>query len=204
MSELKEEIHYQFIETATDLSADLAEAISRVGVLTLQADNSKPLAHRLSRSVAQQQLSVKAARTIWNRVLEAAGDEPLTEFFIEKNAELMHSCGLSKAKVRSICGIAKESRHGDLRADKLQTLTHKERSSHLTSLWGVGQWTADMISIFYFGDEDIWPDGDLAARKTLEELTSRRRKTVRTAERFAPYRSYLALYMWKYQDVVPD
>lgn len=204
MSELKEEIHHQFIETAAELSVDLAEAITRVGALKLQVDNSKPLVHRLSRSVAQQQLSVKASRTIWNRILEAVGDAHLTEFFVEENAELMHSCGLSKAKVRAICGIAKESRRGGLDANKLQTLTHKERTNHLTKLWGVGQWTADMISIFYFGDEDIWPDGDLAARKTLEELTSRRRKTVRTAERFAPYRSYLALYMWKYQDVVPD
>lgn len=204
MSELKEEIHHQFIETATELSTDLAEAITRVGALKLQADDSQPLVHRLSRSVAQQQLSVKAARTIWNRVLEAAGDAHLTEFFVEENAELMHSCGLSKAKVRAICGIAKESRRGGLDANELQTLTHKERSNSLTSLWGVGQWTVDMISIFYFGDENVWPDGDLAARKTLERLTSRRRKTVRTAERFAPYRSYLALYMWEYQDVVPD
>lgn len=204
MSDLEIEIHHQFIETANNLSTDLAEAITRVGALKLQADDSQPLVHRLSRSVAQQQLSVKAARTIWSRVLEAAGDEPLAEFFIEENAEIMHNCGLSKAKVRTICGIARESRRGGLNATELQTLSHKQRTNHLTSLWGVGQWTSDMISIFYFGDEDVWPDGDLAARKTLEKLTSRRRKTVRTAERFAPYRSYLALYMWKYQDVVPD
>lgn len=204
MSELEIEIHHQFIETANELSTDLAKAISLVGALKLQADDSQPLAHRLSRSVAQQQLSVKATKTIWNRVLEAACDEPLTEFFIEDNAEMMHNCGLSKAKVRAICGIAEKARMGGLNASELQSMTHKKRASHLTSLWGVGQWTADMISIFYFGDEDIWPDGDLAARKTLEKLTSRRRKTVRMAERFAPYRSYLALYMWKYQDVVPD
>ena len=185
------------------MSADLAEAITRVGVLKLQADDSQPLAHHLCRSVTQQQLSVKAARTIWNRVLEATNGVPLTEFFIEENVGLMHSCGLSKAKVRAICGIAEKSRLGGLDGNELQTLTHEERSDRLTSLWGVGQWTADMISIFYFGDEDVWPDGDLAARKTLEKLTSRRRKTVRTAERFAPYRSYLALYMWEYQDVLP-
>lgn len=204
MDETHEEIHQRFVEVANDLSTNLANAIMRVGAVKLQADDSQPLAHRLSRSVAQQQLSVKAARTIWSRVLEAADDEPLTEFFTEENAETMHNCGLSKAKVRAICGIAEKARMGGLNASELQSLPHEERSGHLTSLWGVGQWTADMISIFYFGDEDVWPDGDLAARKTLEQLTSHRRKTVRTAERFAPHRSYLALYMWKFQDVVPD
>lgn len=204
METSKEKIHHNFIEIAADLSTNLADAINRVGALDFQPDASLPLAHRLCRSVAGQQLSVKAARTIWNRVVEATNGVPLTKFFIEENADLLHNCGLSKAKVRAVCGIAEKSRQGDLEANDFERLTHEERSSHLTELWGVGQWTADMISIFYFGDEDVWPDGDLAARKTLERLTSRRRKTVRTAEHFAPYRSYLALYMWEYQDAVPD
>lgn len=204
MTKHPEEIHSFFIETAADLNQNLANAIARVGVLELPVDDSQPLAHRLCRSVAQQQLSVKAARTIWNRVLEASNGKPLTDFFNEENSALLHTCGLSKAKVRAICGISEVSRRGDLEAREFKLLTHEERCTRLTALWGVGQWTADMISIFYFGDKDIWPDGDLAARKTLEKLTSRRRKTIRTAKRFAPYRSYLALYMWEYLDVVPD
>lgn len=204
MEKHAEEIHHLFIETASDLNQNLADAIARMGVLELPVDNSEPLVHRLCRSVAQQQLSVKAARTIWGRVLDAADKTPLAEFFDEDNHKLLHTCGLSKAKVKAICGIAKESRNGDLDTDDLRSLDYQGRTERLTSLWGVGQWTADMISIFYFGDKDVWPDGDLAARKTLEQLTSRRRKTARTAERFAPYRSYLALYMWEYQDTVPD
>lgn len=196
-------IHRRFIKTASDLSPELADAIEQVGPLLFQPDDSLPLPHRLCRSVAGQQLSVVAARTIWSRIIESADNTPLTEFFIEKNSELMKNCGLSAAKVRSMCGIAKVARQGGLEKDKLHSMDHKTRSKHLTHLWGVGQWTADMISIFYFGDEDVWPDGDLAARKTLERLTSKRRKTVRTAERFAPHRSRLALYMWEYKDAVP-
>lgn len=199
-----QKIHFHFIEKAKDLNLDLADAIEQVGVLEFQPDDSEPLVNRICRSVAQQQLSVKAASTIWSRVLEAAKDEPLSEFFREENCELLHACGLSKAKVRAICGIAEGARRGNLESHDLQSIDYEKRTEHLTSFWGVGQWTADMISIFYFGDEDVWPDGDLAARKTLERLTSRRRKTTRTAERFAPYRSYLALYMWKYQDAVPN
>jgi len=197
-------IHRLFIEVATGLSPELADAIERVGPVQFQPDNSMSLGHRLCRSVAGQQLSVIAARTIWGRLTEAAGDIPLPEFFIEENSSLMRSCGLSAAKVRAMCGIATEARAGRLDADVYREWKHKERSKHLTKLWGVGQWTADMISIFYFGDGDVWPDGDLAARNTLAKLTSKRRKTVRTAERFAPNRSWLAIYMWEYKDAVPD
>jgi len=190
------EIHDRFIEIAADLNSELNNAIKEVGPVEFQPDNSMPLDHRLCRSVAGQQLSVIAARTIWGRVMEAAGETPLSEFFIEENRELLRNCGLSAAKVRAMCGIAEEARNGRLEKDDFQAMDHRTRSKHLTQLWGVGQWTADMISIFYFGDEDVWPDGDLAVRNTLVKLTSKRRKTVRTAERFAPYRSRLAIYMW--------
>ncbi|MEM8810884.1 MAG: DNA-3-methyladenine glycosylase 2 family protein, partial [Cyanobacteria bacterium P01_G01_bin.38] len=79
-----------------------------------------------------------------------------------------------------------------------------DRAQRLTAIWGVGQWTADMMSIFYFGDPDIWPDGDVTARTNLIQLTSARRKTTLTAARFAPHRSYLALYMWRHSDAAPD
>ncbi len=204
MDRKSKEIHQHFINISDILSSDLAGAIRQIGPIEFQPDDSLPLAHRLCRSVAGQQLSVIAARTIWQRVLEAANGADLAEFFTEKNADMMRNCGLSAAKVRAMCGIAEEARAGNMEADDLRILNHKERSRELTRLWGVGQWTVDMISIFYFGDEDVWPDGDLAARRTLEHLTSRRRKTVRTAERFAPYRSRLALYMWECGNSVPD
>jgi DNA-3-methyladenine glycosylase II len=203
MNNRREEIHQRFIEIASGLTPSLARGISQVGVLEFQPDNSMSLAHRLCRSVTGQQLSVKAARSIWNRVLETADKQPLVEFITEENRKLLRSCGLSAAKVRTICSIAEEARAGNLEAAEFETIDHHERSKRLTKLWGIGQWTVDMISIFYFGDEDIWPDGDLVVRNTLEKLTSKRRKTARTAERFAPHRSWLALYMWEFNDVIP-
>jgi DNA-3-methyladenine glycosylase II len=71
-------------------------------------------------------------------------------------------------------------------------------------IWGVGQWTADMLGIFYFGERDIWPDTDLAVWKTLQRLTSRRRKTTLTAAKFSPQRSLLAKYMWRIADASPN
>lgn len=200
---MSEEIHLRCVEVARELSPGLAAAIERGGPITLEADDSRPLAERLCRSVAGQQLSVKAARSIWARVVTAAGETPLTHFFSEPNQEMLRDCGLSGAKVRALCLIAEAARAGRLEAEELRRLDHAERSRHLTALWGVGQWTADMISIFYFGEPDVWPEGDVAARKALQRLTSPRRKTLRTAARFAPYRSHLALYLWRHVDAPP-
>ncbi|WP_111413270.1 DNA-3-methyladenine glycosylase family protein [Billgrantia lactosivorans] len=200
---MTEEIHRRCVEVARELSPQLADAIERGGPVALTADDSRPLAERLCRSIAGQQLSVKAARSIWARVVDAAGDAPLMAFLSEPNQDMLRGCGLSGAKARALCLIAEEARAGRLEAEELRRLDHAERSRRLTALWGVGQWTADMISIFYFGEPDVWPEGDVAARKTLERLTSPRRKTLRTAARFAPYRSHLALYLWRHVDAPP-
>jgi len=134
------EVHQRFIHIANGLSDDLASAIRQVGPQEFQPNDSLPLTHRLCRSVAGQQLSVIAAQTIWDRVIDAAEVCELIHFFTEENAELMRNCGLSAAKVRAMCGIAKEGRAGNLEADHLRAISHQERSAELTRLWGVGQW----------------------------------------------------------------
>ncbi|MFW5661933.1 MAG: DNA-3-methyladenine glycosylase 2 family protein, partial [Oceanicaulis sp.] len=93
---------------------------------------------------------------------------------------------------------------GRLDPDHLQSLDAEARAAELVTIWGVGRWTADMANMFWFAEPDVWPDGDVAARKTLEKLTSSRRSTVRTAARFAPHRSYLAYCMWRRADAKPD
>ncbi|WP_421791181.1 DNA-3-methyladenine glycosylase family protein [Hyphobacterium sp.] len=195
--------HTRFIETATELSPELAAAIKGVGPVEMHSRADIPFAVALSRSITGQQLSVKAASTIWGRVEASAGDTPLADHFYHANTDILRSCGLSGAKTKAICEIGALAREGGLDDEMLRGLSAEKRAEHITAIWGVGQWTADMMNMFYFGEEDIWPDGDVAARKTLERLTSKRRKTVRTAARFAPHRSYLALYMWRHVDAKP-
>lgn len=198
---MSEAIHQRFLEIAAPLGTGLLEALHTVGVLdAIRPRVGVPLTDALCRSVAGQQLSVTAARTIWGRVLGRASGQKLQAFLLDVDPSELRACGLSGAKARAMRAIAEAFSSGALDDDLLRELGHEERREALTSVWGVGPWTADMISMFHFGDVDIWPDGDVTARKTLERLTSRRRKTVRTAERFAPHRSYLALYMWRFAD----
>lgn len=197
-------VHDRFLAIAPDLSPALHDVVHRLGPVELPVRDHIAFPEHLARAVAGQQLSVKAARSIWGRVETACSDAPLIEAFCEGRAEELRACGLSNAKVKTLMAIGQAAREGRLDGDALRALSPAERVAELTALWGVGQWTADMANMFWFGEEDIWPEGDVAARKTLERLTSPRRKTVRTAERFAPHRSYLALYMWRWVDARPD
>jgi DNA-3-methyladenine glycosylase II len=81
-------------------------------------------------------------------------------------------------------------------------MDHKARSAHLCAPWGIGQWTADMVSIFYCRDEDVWPASDTSVQRAFARYIGRR-QPARTAERFAPYRSILALHMWRLLDGPP-
>lgn len=196
-----------FAAIAEELSPALAEAIATIGPIDLVPRRDAPFPEVLCRAVVGQQLSVAAARTIWGRVVDSATGSESQRSLIEHLAQAapatLRACGLSAAKAKAMRAIAFASQAGELEADELSRLDHSERSQRLTCLWGVGQWTADMMGIFYFADPDIWPDGDVTARKTLEKLTSTRRKTIRTAARFNPNRSHLALYMWQYADAKP-
>ena len=197
-------IHEQFRDIAGEISGSLHEAISSVGPLKLKRRRDVALPVLLCRIVAGQQLSTHAARTIWGRVEASAGDAELLEHVESCDIEQLRACGLSRAKARAMKSIVDSERAGDLNTRKLGRLNHAERSQSLTEIWGVGQWTADMVGISYFGDADIWPESDVTVWKTLEKLTDKRRKTSRTALRFAPHRTYLAMYMWRIADAVPE
>ena len=202
------QVHTKLLDIADDLSPDLHGALMRLGPLEFPTREDKPFPDYLCRAIAGQQISVKAAASIWARVEASAasdvGEGALLDHFVEANTDALRACGLSGAKTKTIITIADTHRTLGLDTDELRALNIADRTTRLTAMWGVGQWTADIMNMFYFGEKDIWPDGDVAARKTLERLTSKRRKTVRTAERFKPYRSWLALYMWAHVDAPPD
>jgi len=195
-------IHAHLQSIAQPLSPALADAIAAVGPVTLTR-RTGPLPDALCRAVAGQQLSVKAAATIWNRLLERANGRLLAPYLRRARPETLRACGLSAAKTKALRAIAEAHHQGQLDPSDLAQLHHTQRAENLTTLPGVGPWTADMINIFYFGEQDLWPDGDIAARNTLQRLTHPRRSTLRTAAHFTPYRSYLALYLWRHLDNAP-
>lgn len=207
MRQLTPEIHLTFQTEAKRFSAALARAITTIGPIGYRRRQSTDLAVHLARIVVGQQLSTVAARSIWRRV-EAAGATTgrVLDFCEQRNFDRLRACGLSNNKVRALIGLHDADLAGQLDQRKLQRLNSAARSQALTALRGIGSWTADMVSMFYFHEPDIWPTGDLAVRKTFERFVTAQTcyDRDRAAGLFAPYRSYLALYMWRIANNGPD
>jgi len=189
-------LHARFLEIATDISSTLFEAIKAAGPITIPNRTDNGLGYFLSRAVVGQQLSTHAARSIWARIEDAvasAGKE-IPQFFDTASEEVFRACGVSRNKMKALQSISEAEGEGRLEADILRDMDAVERSQELLSIWGIGQWTCDMASIFYFNSPDVWPVGDVTVQKTFSRLI-RRRNPSRAAERFSPYRSYLSLSM---------
>lgn len=197
-------IHRRFREIAGEISPALLAALSANGAVTLKPRRDLDLPSFLCRIVVGQQLSVRAARTIWGRVTQQAGDSPLRVHLATATVDDLRGCGMSRNKARTIKAIVEADREGGLREQSLARLDHATRSRQLTEIWGIGPWTADMVGIFYFANPDIWPANDVTVGKTLQRFTHPRSQPVRTAARFAPHRSYLAVHMWKIADAPPS
>lgn len=196
--------HAHFIEISAELSPALADEIREIGPISFPDRKYGSLPRFLARVVVGQQLSFKAARTIWGRIEEARKESGnrIPNFFCEENSEAIRGCGLSRNKTKALIHIREAHEAGALSRAKVRAMDHDDRSSHLSAIWGVGQWSCDMASMFYFQDPDVWPDGDITVRNTFARYIGRK-KPEKAAARFAPYRSYLALYMWRIVDGMP-
>jgi DNA-3-methyladenine glycosylase II len=198
------EVHAFLVAAAAALSPSLRDALARIGPLWFPDREDLGLAMQLARAIVGQQLSTKAARSIWARVEAAAtaADQPLVPFLREENSAALRGCGVSGNKVKALLGIGTAAEAGRLDAAAVRAMDHTARSAHLGAIWGIGQWTCDMVSIFYCRDEDVWPAGDASVQRMFATFIGERQPAT-AAQHFAPYRSILALHMWRLLDATP-
>ena len=198
------QLHRRLVRTAKQVSPPLQKTLSRIGRVDIPRRDGGGLPRFLARVIVGQQLSTIAARSIWGRIEESvrAQESAMPRFFCAKNARTLRGCGLSRAKVRALIEIRKAHEAGLLVPSRLRRMAHTERAEHLQRIWGIGQWTADMTSMFFFGDRDVWPQGDAGVYRALQMIVGSRsrKKLLDIADAFAPYRSFLAVYMWRFLD----
>ena len=163
----------------------------------------------LVRSITGQQLSTKAAATIYGRVTDLFGGRtPTPEELIEVDEETLRGAGLSYAKARYLRSLAEHVISGELELDRLHKLPDAEVSAQLTAVKGLGQWTADMFLIFHLRRPDVLPVGDLGVRRAVElayglpDLPAAAELT-RIGEPWRPFRSIASLYLWESLDNAP-
>jgi DNA-3-methyladenine glycosylase II len=164
----------------------------------------------LLRAIVGQQLSTKAARTIYGRLTDIfGGDAPSPAELLAADPEALRGAGLSRPKVAYLRDLAEHVEDGALELGRLPELPDEEVSEQLTAVKGLGQWTADMFLIFHLGRPDVLPVGDLGIRRAAElayglrKLPSPERLT-RLARPWRPYRSLACLYLWRSLDNEPD
>ena len=152
----------------------LAAVIDEHGPLDLEARvRGRPAEAygALVRSIVGQQLSVKAARSIYNRVADHfGGSTPTPEELLAADPDALRACGLSRAKVTYLRSLAEHVISGELELERLDDLGDEEVAREITAVKGLGQWTADMFLIFHLGRPDILPVGDLGVRRAVERL----------------------------------
>jgi DNA-3-methyladenine glycosylase II len=150
-------------------------------------------------SIIGQQLSVKAADTIEARLRQAVQDIT-PQGLVGQDLEVLRQQGLSYSKANYIRGLADAFGTGVIDPHALEAMEPAEVSTTLTALKGIGPWTAEMFLIFGMGHPDIWSPGDLGLRKAVEAHFGSKQSSSEVAKRWAPYRSYAALYLWEYFD----
>ncbi len=166
------------------------------------AANSKPPFHTLVWAIVNQQLSVRAAKTIEDRLLHHLDTDCFeAEYFHGIREKSLRACGLSGSKIRYIRELAKQVRTGVLTLDDLQQLDDTEIADTLMALPGIGPWTADMFLMFALGRLDVLPVGDLALRKSIQQLygvsaAADPDEYIQLAERWRPYRTVASWYCW--------
>ena len=162
----------------------------------------------LLRSIVGQQLSTKAAATIYGRMLELFGGHPPTpKQLLKVDPDKIRAAGLSRPKIAYLRDLAQHVEEGTLELEHLPDLPDEEVAEQLTAIKGLGQWTADMFLMFHLGRPDVLPVGDQGIRRAVQvEYRLRKLPDAKRLEKIArpwrPYRTLACLYLWSSLDNV--
>ena len=175
--------------------------IKMYGELTLT--ESKDFFLNLTRSIVAQQLSGKAADTIWKRVEAILGGEITAGKFLSVPDKDIRQAGVSSNKIKYIKNIAQAVIDKSLDLDNIQNCDNEEIIRQLTAIKGVGRWTAEMFLIFSLAREDVFSFGDGGLNSAINKLYGNKctpltkNEILTIADKWQPYRSIASLYLWR-------
>lgn len=163
--------------------------------------------YTLARAIAGQQISVKAAASVWKRIEELLG-EVTPKAMGNAPAEKLRFCGLSERKVIYMHSLANHFLENKNIVRKWKKMTDDEIIKDLTQIKGIGRWTAEMFLIFHLARPDVFPIDDLGLLKGIyrhynDGKKMPREEVLAVGERWRPYRSVGTWYMWRALDPLP-
>lgn len=178
-----------------------AAGIQRVGLPETRAQEQGT--HTFLRVICGQQLSVKAAAAIWNRVDQHFAGDFAPDRLLALDESGWRALGLSGQKTRYIHGLAAALDEGRFRPEDLPAMDDAEAMAHITALKGFGAWSAEIYLLFAEGRGDMFPADDLAVQKGYQRLfaladkpTPKRLRDL--TESWSPHRGSMAIFLWHY------
>lgn len=160
-------------------------------------------------SIANQQLSGKAAMTIYGRLKKLCDGRITPERIAKLRTSQIRNVGFSYPKVSYIKDLSKKFLKKEISPHKFHSQTDEEVLEELVRIKGIGRWTAEMFLMFSLGREDVFPADDLGIKKAIMRIYGIKDTSQKSLDKFAlrwkPYRSYASLYLWKSIDTkAPD
>ncbi len=187
--------------------ADLAKAYGVTGLPVWR--HAEPVYATLARTIVYQQISTKAAASIWARLLDWSDGRLNASNVLSASEEELRACGLSGPKIRHLTSIAEAVQSGALPLSELHTHSDAEARRRLVAVRGIGPWTADIFLMGALGRMDAFPEADLGLMEALRILQGAEvrlsPRDFRThAERWRPYRGMAAHLLWGYLNHLRD
>ena len=184
----------------------LAAIIDTVGPFRMQLKVSRSLFGSLAEAIVYQQLSNKAAATIYGRVEALYPDAPdgfTPRHILKTPDEALRGCGLSRAKVLAVQDLARRVEEGELPTlDVAQDIPDAELIERLVKVRGIGRWSAEMALMFRLGRPDVLPLDDYSLRKAYAKAFRKRalpspQALEKAGEKWRPYRTVASWYLWR-------
>src|SRR5436190_3646289 len=162
----------------------------------------------LARAICGQQISVKAAQSVWNRVVICLEERITPEAVVAKDRKKLRACGLSDRKTEYIADLAQHFLDGKIHEHRWPEMDDEAIIAELVDVRGIGRWTAEMFLMFNLLRPDVFPLDDLGLQKGLRVAYHGGRKiSLRTmrirGETLRPWRSAATWYLWRSLDPVP-
>ncbi len=178
----------------------MAAIIKRVGACEIAS--REPTFETLARSITFQQLSGKAAGTIFGRLKKAVGRRFTPTAFLKLTADELRACGLSRQKIASLTDLAERTARREIQFHKLHGMEDEEIISLLSQARGVGVWTVQMFLIFALQRPNVMPLSDLGIRNAVRKAYNlpdlpKPAELAELSREWVPYCSFASWYLWR-------
>lgn len=179
----------------------LGDVVKKVGSFTWSFGNS--YFYDLTEQIISQQLSIKAADTIFARFKKLFKEDKINEDdLLDLSDETLRGVGISYQKISYLKDLSTKTRDSGILFEQFEIMTDEEIIEELIKVKGIGRWTAEMFLMFTMGRQDVFSYGDLGIRKAIQKLYSfstipTEQEAITISDKWKPYRTIACRYLWK-------